>query len=122
MNGMICASGDLCMPVVAMVDVLGQQEAKARIGPLPLPDGRLKSYAALLHSTGLASVLDQKSPQAMTQSKLLWCRQNASTCIIPCTPHPIYQLPNKNCSASERAQEFTFRDAPLQQLRRHANA
>ena len=49
------------MPVVAMVDVLGQQEPKARIGPLPLADGGLKLHAALLRSTDLASVSDPES-------------------------------------------------------------
>lgn len=67
MKGRTSATGSLCIPVVAMMDVLGQQEPKARIGPLPLADGGLKLHATLLRSTDLASVSDQESPQATNQ-------------------------------------------------------
>ena len=56
MNGMTSVTGGLCMcmPVVAMMEVAGQQEPKARIVLLPLANGSLKLHAALLRSMGLA--------------------------------------------------------------------
>ena len=107
MNGMTSAAGSLCMPVVAMVDVLGQQEAKARIGPLPLADGSLKLHAALLRSTGLASVSDQESPQAAFQ-KVPWGRQNAATCNIPYTSHETDQLSTKSALYLEELSSSPF--------------
>ena len=55
MIGMTSGTGSLCMPVEVMVEMPRQQETKARIGPLPLANGRLKLHTALLRSIFRAS-------------------------------------------------------------------